>query len=140
MIEGVGDEEDGGGDSGGIATGTQKRGSKQGEALTSACFTLERGERWTDPGWKKAGQTGRQTKEGEKRKQETAICKVPERQDIRQTQLESTARGWQQSGRVRTHEAAGRRQTAATRRHHCTAQAASDPPRVGPVTRLHPKT
>lgn len=26
----------------GIATGTQKRGSKQGEALTSACFTLER--------------------------------------------------------------------------------------------------
>lgn len=29
-------------DSGGIATGTQKRGSKQGEALTSACFTLER--------------------------------------------------------------------------------------------------
>lgn len=41
-IEGVGDEEDGGGDSGGRATGTQKRGSKQGEALTSACFTLER--------------------------------------------------------------------------------------------------
>lgn len=45
MGGGVGDEEDGGGDSGGIATGTQKRGSKQGEALTSACFTLERRER-----------------------------------------------------------------------------------------------
>jgi len=40
--ESVGDEDDGGDDSGGIATGTQKRGSKQGEALTSACFTFER--------------------------------------------------------------------------------------------------
>lgn len=40
--EGVGDEEDGREDGGGIATGTQKRGSKQGEALTSDCFTLER--------------------------------------------------------------------------------------------------
>lgn len=57
MIEGVGDEEDGGGEGGGIATGTQKRGSKQGEALTSACFTLEREEmdRWKEDKQQEAG-------------------------------------------------------------------------------------
>lgn len=33
--------EEGGDGGGGRATGTQERGSKQGEALTSACLTLE---------------------------------------------------------------------------------------------------
>lgn len=67
VIGGVGDEEDGGGDGGGGATGTQKRGSKQGEGLTSACFTLET-ERGTDghvPDGK-AGPEGDEQQEGEK--------------------------------------------------------------------------
>lgn len=139
--EGVGDEEDGGGDSGGKATGTQKRGSKQGEALASACFTLER-ERGERDGQIPDGKsrTNRKTnsKKG-RRAQETATCEVPQRQDIRQMQLQSTARGWQQSVGIHTHKAAGRGQTATTRRHHCPAQAASHSPRVRPVTRLPPK-
>lgn len=131
MGGGVGDEEDGGGDSGGIATGTQKRGSKQGEALTSACFTLERErERWTDG---KAGPTARR---GEEHREQQNV----KRQDIRRVQYRSATRRGQQSVRSRTHKAAGRGQTAATRRHHCSAQAASDSPQVPPVVRLRPQS
>lgn len=71
MGGGVGDEEDGGGDSGGIATGTQKRGSKQGEALTSACFTLERREREVDR-WK-----SRTNRKKGRRAHGTAKCEAP---------------------------------------------------------------
>lgn len=96
--EGVGDEEDGGGESGGRATGAQKRGSKQGEALTSACFTLER-ERWTESRMEKGGETGRQTarKGEEQRKQQHE----KQRSDgASRVQFPSMARRWQQSAEV----------------------------------------
>lgn len=139
MIGGVGDEEDGGGDGGGGATGTQKRGSKQGEGLTSACFTLEtERERWTRPGWK--SRTGRRrTARGGEEQREQQNVKL-ERQDIRQVQFQSAATRRQQSARSPTHKAAGRGQTTATRRHHRPAQAASHSPRVLPINRLHPET
>lgn len=136
-------------DSGGIATGTQKRGSKQGEALTSACFTFERErgkrgkrsrERRTD--WKsktKAGQKGDKQQRG-KSTGRKAMCKVPRPRDIRQVQFNSTATGRQQSTGSHTHEAAGCSQAAAARGHHCAAQAASDSSQVLPIIRLHPET
>lgn len=150
--EGVGEEEDGGDDSGGIATGTQKRGSKQGEALTSACFTFER-----DRGQKRRRrreqedrlQIGKQDKRkkrdkeqgwewggGERRAQGKAMWP----RDIRQVQFNSIAARRQQNTGGHTHKAAGCSQAAAARGHYRAAQAASDSPQAFPIVRLHPKT
>lgn len=147
------DEEDGGDDSGGIATGTQKRGSKQGEALTSACFTFERDRERRRRGKKrkrsreqedrqeieKQDKRKKQDKQQGRRAQGEAMRKMP-RWDFRQMQFNSTATGRQQSTGSHTHKAAGCSQTAAARGYYCAAQAASNSPQVFPIIRLHPKT
>lgn len=74
-----------------------------------------------------------------RRAQGKAMCKVP-RRDIRQMQFNSTATWGQQSTRSHTHKAAGCSQAAAAGGHYCAAQAASDPPQVFPIIRLHPET
>lgn len=97
-----------GGDGGVRATGTQERGSKQGEALTSACLTLEterEGEsedrKGAEPSGsgegERGGRTGtgrnetnsrvRKAQAGEKKK---AMC---QRRDIRQVQSENLPLG-----------------------------------------------
>lgn len=107
---------EGGGDGGGggRATGTQERGSKQGEALTSACLTLEterergtaktgrggaqrfrigRGRRRDRNGKKRDKQQGEKSTGGEKK----AMC---QRRDIRQVQSDNPPQGGGRAQRV----------------------------------------
>lgn len=130
-----------------LATGTQnqKRGSKQGEALTSACFTFERDRRKRR---KRGREQGRKSKRRTKGRNKTnsrgeehkeKLCERCVR-DIRQMHTIGSATGRQQSTGRHTHKATGRSQAAAARGHHCATQAASNSPQIFPIIRLHPKT